>query len=198
MPKRLITTIIIVLLSSYVCSEDVLLPFHPRQEKGYEVKDEKVYFRAGNAGMTVEIANEASIEQYFRERGTPLGNPFPGLHPQLQTAMIFQVTIINRTNGSISFTPRYSTLRLGYDAFFPLDFTLMLPMLDDVKPQEKLVLLNSVFHSTETIPQDTARTKFLIFPAVSSKKKEMTLEFDYLYFEDREIRAKFYYERKKN
>jgi len=56
------------------------------------------------------------------------------------------------------------------------------------------IILGSLFAA---VVADGIITKFLVFPSLPKKFDELMLEFDYLFFGDREIRARFYFLRKK-
>jgi len=195
MSKQLIA-LFAILLSSVIWA-DTPGPLLPKPHDGYEIKDNKIYFRKGNGGMILEVADHDSIAKYYSDRGSSLGDPFPTLAPELEHATIFIMTLINKTKKSFTFTPNYAELASHPDAWFVLDFTALLPMLDDVDDHTKQILQNSIFHSPETIKPGDTVTKFLIFPDVPTKKENLELKFSYMFVEDRELNQSFYFTRKK-
>ena len=127
MPKNLILAILICFCGSLVyAAEAPQLELHPKAHEGYDIKDDRIYFRHGDAGLILEAATPAKIEQYFRDRGSNMGNPFVKFGGDLQNATIFQLTLLNRTNGSLTFTPRYVLVKIKTEAYFPLDYTVLL------------------------------------------------------------------------
>jgi len=193
-------TIVVLLLSQSLFSGDKtpLGPLLPKEHDGYEIKDDKIMFRQGNAGLVLEVADAEKIKKYYSDRGSDLGNPFPALSPELSNATIFLLTFINHTKGNIMFTPEYVTLHLKEQGFFPLSFLLLLPMLDDLDQHSKKVIEDSVYHSPETVKAGGVTSKFLIFPEMPKKIEKIMLDFTFLSFEDKELNLKFYFERKKN
>jgi hypothetical protein len=194
MPKNLITTVIVLLaigIEALTASTPLILT--PKEHEPYEIKEGKIYYRHGNAGLILEQADDSRIAAYFKERGAELGNPFGRPGAELRESTFFLLTLINRTNGNLTFTPRYVTLKIKTEANFPLDFTVLLGMLEDFDAHQKKIVTDSIFHSPETIRPGEIISKFLIFPPLPKKFKEIKLEFDYLYFEDKEIRLNFYF-----
>jgi hypothetical protein len=192
MSKTVIT--IFIVLCSALCFGDSPKTLTPKPHESYEIKDGKIFYRHGNAGLVLEAADSETIARYYSERGAPnLGNPFSSANIDLRDGTFFLISLVNRTNGNLTFTPRYVTLKIKTDASFPLDFTLLLGLLENYNAQLRKVLTNSIFHSPETIPAGTVMSKFLIFPPLKKKFKELKLEFDYLYFEDKEVRLNFYF-----
>lgn len=192
MPKKVSIIIIVLLVSwgAFVAASPTLVP---KQHESYEVKESKIYYRHGNAGLILEVANADSIAAYFKERGAELGNPFGIPGGELRDSTFFLVTLLNRTNGNLTFTPRYVTLKIKTEASFPLDFTVLLGMLEYYNVNHRKILANSIYHSPETVRPGKVIRKFLIFPPLPKKFREVKLEFDYLYFEDKEIRLNFFF-----
>ncbi len=198
MSKQLkLLAIFIVLFVSQIAGATAALELVPVAHEGYDIKDGTIYFRSGNVGLVLEAANDATIAKYYRDRGIDLGNPFSRLGGEMQGASIFMLTLINRTTGSLTFTPRYITLKIKTEAFFPMDFTILLGILDGQEKRIQDVLQKSVYHSPDSISPGQVATRFLIFPALPKKYEEIKLEFDYLYYGSQEIRTAFYFARKK-
>lgn len=196
-PVSLITILIILFLSQ---SGSAVTPFDlvPVPHEGYETKENTIYFRSGNVGIVLESATDATIAKYYRDRGIDLGNPFSRLGGEMQGASIFMLTLINRTTGSLTFTPRYITLKIKTEAYFPMDFTVLLGIVDGQEKRIQDVVEKSVYHSPDSLSPGQVVTKFLIFPALPKKFEEIKLEFDYLYYGSQEIRTTFYFARKKD
>jgi len=55
------------------------------------------------------------------------------------------------------------------------------------------LLEKSIFHSSEVVQPGKVITKFLIYPQLPKKVEELRLSFDYLYFENAEIKSDFYF-----
>jgi len=198
MSKQLkLLAIFIVLFVSQIAGAAAALELVPVTPDGYDIKDGTIYFRSGNVGLVLEAANDPTIAKYYRDRGIDLGNPFSRLGGEMQGASIFMLTLINRTTGSLTFTPRYITLKIKTEAFFPMDFTILLGILDGLEKRIQDVLQKSVYHSPDSISPGQVETRFLIFPALPKKFEEIKLEFDYLYYGSQEIRTAFYFARKK-
>ena len=198
---HLASLLVVLLLSQVLQAADKAPPgpLIPKAHDGYDIKDDKILFRQGNAGLILEVADVEKIRKYYSDRGSDMGNPFPDLSPELTNATIFLLTFINHTKGNIVFTPAYVTLHIKEQGFFPLSFLLMLPMLDDVDKHTKKVIQDSVYHSPETVKAGEVITKFLIFPEMPKKKFEsIMVNFTYLSVEDHDLDLKFYFERKKN
>lgn len=192
MQKRLILACAIFVCAPFAYSADVPLALHPKAHEGYEIKDDKIYFRHGNAGIILEVATPEKIERYYKERGSDIGNPFMKLGGDFQGATIFLVTLLNRTNGSLTFTPRYVLAKIKTEAYFPLDYTVLLEFLEEQRPLNK-ILSKSIFHSPELVQPGNIVSKFLIFPLLPKKFDQLRLEFDYLYFENFEVKSVFYF-----
>lgn len=192
MPKK-VSIILIVLLVAYGAFVAASPKLVPKQHESYEVKEGKIYYRQGSAGLILEAANSDAIAAYFKDRGAELGNPFAVPGGELRDSTFFLVTMLNRTNGNLTFTPRYVTLKIKTEASFPLDFTVLLGMLENFNAHHRKILADSIYHSPETVRPGKVISKFLIFPPLPKKFRELKLEFDYLYFEDKEIRLNFFF-----
>jgi hypothetical protein len=188
MPKRIILFLFVALPIAVQALE-----LRPKPHDGYEVKDGKIYFRRGNAGLILEAANYEKIEKYYRDRGLQTGNPFVSLGEDMQSATVFLVTLLNRTNGSLTFTPRYVIARIKTDAYFPLDYLVLLETFEGQEPNVKKMLQQSIYHSPELINPGKVVSKFLIFPDLPKKFDDLKLQFDYLYFENTEIKSEFFF-----
>lgn len=193
MPKNLIAIVIVLLSISILSFAEATPTLVPKQNESYEVKEGKIYYRHGNAGMILEAASADAIAAYYKERGAELGNPFGIPGGELRDSTFFLVSLLNRTNGNLTFTPRYVTLKIKTEASFPLDFTVLLGMLENYNVDHRKILTNSIYHSPETVRPGKVISKFLIFPPLPKKFREVKLEFDYLYFEDKEIQVNFYF-----
>jgi len=189
--------IVIVLYLSHAGSAVTPLELVPVPHEGYEIKGSTIYYRSENVGLVLESANDATIAKYYLDRGIDLGNPFSRLGGDMQGASIFMLTLINRTTGSLTFTPRYITLKIKTEAYFPMDFTVLLGIVDGQEKRIQDVLQKSVYHSPDSLSSGQVVTKFLIFPALPKKFEQIKLEFDYLYYGSQEIRTAFYFARKK-
>jgi len=60
-------------------------------------------------------------------------------------------------------------------------------------PVLRNVLNKSIFHSPETVSKNEVVSKFLIFPSIPSKTREIRVDFDSLFFEDRDAKTSFYF-----
>lgn len=198
MPKRLIA-IIVILLSSYVAyaakksDKDAEYVITPQPRDDYEVKDNVIYYRRGEAGMMFELADGNTVSRYYAERGaSQLGNPF-AQNTDLQKCTIFLVTLINHTNGALTFTPGYVVMKVGDEASFPLDFAMLYSAMEPYPTGVRKILEKSIYHSPEAVRPGEVISKFLFYPALPRKNIDFRLEIDYMYFEDHEIRTKLYY-----
>jgi hypothetical protein len=196
MPKQIISVLLLVLVFSGVLSAQIVNVFNPEPHEGYDIKDGKIYFRRGDAGLILENASGETIAKFYADRGMNIGDPFSSLGGDMQTATIFQLTILNRSNGNVTFTPSYVTLKIKDEAFFPMDFTVLLDFIENQEKPMHDIIEKSVFHSPETIPAGKIVTKFLIFPALPKKFENLRLVFDYIFVEKNEIRMTFYFKRK--
>ena len=194
---RSILIILLILFCGDFSFGTGLLELQPKLKEGYEVKDNKIYFRRGDIGLILESVNEQGIAKYYSDRGIELGNPFVFTTANSQNSVIFLLTLLNRTHGTLTFTPAYVSAKVKDEAYFPMDFTVLLAMIDGLNRGTQKVLQKSVFHSPESVTENEVITKFLIFPAVAKKVEELKLEFDYLYFGNNEIKTQFYFEQKK-
>jgi hypothetical protein len=188
MPKRLIC-VLLLCIGTFAHANAALL--RPKPNDGYEIKEGKIYFRRGNAGLIVQAATPELIEKYYMERGAPAGNPLLNISRGMQNPVFFLVTLINRTNGSLTFTPRYVIAKIKTDAYFPLDYLTMMDVLEDQPPAMKSLLEKSIYHSPELLQPGKIVTKFLIFPELPKEFDDIRLSFDYLYFESTEIKSDF-------
>ena len=191
--KVLLLPIFIVSLAPFIFGADTQLPLHPKPHDGYEIKDDKIYFRHGEAGLIIELATPEKIEKYYKERGSEIGNPFLKLGSDFQDATIFLVTLLNRTNGNLTFTPRYVLAKIKSEAYFPLDYMVLLDILDVQQRPMRKILEKSIFHSPELLQPGNVVSKFLIFPQMPKKFDDLRLEFDYLYFENFEVKSTFFF-----
>lgn len=174
-------------------AEDVY-EIHPKPEKGYEVKDDKIFYRAGNAGLILELMNTDSIAHFYKDHGAQIGDPLTGLDSETAGATIFLLTLINRTHGTLTFTPNYAILKIKDEATFAMDFTVLLPMLDNLDQSTRKIVEDSVFHSPEVIQPGQVLTKFLLFPQLPKKFDEFKLGFDYIFFGDnKNSKCDFYF-----
>lgn len=197
MPKRLIA-ILIILLSSYVVSardkdENAVYEITAQPHEGYEVKNNIIYYRRGEAGMIFELAGPETVTRYYKDRGAPqIGNPFLR-SPDLAGATVFLVTLVNHTQGVQTFTPGYVVLKVGDATSFPLDFSMLYSAMETYPPDLHKILDKSIFHSPEAVKPGDVISKFLFYPPLPRKNADFRLEIDYLYFEDKEVRTTFYY-----
>jgi hypothetical protein len=187
----------IALISLSVDAAASIQELQPKPHESYEVKEEKIYFRVGNAGLILETGGEESVIRYYSERGASIGNPFGSLGDGSQDYTVFVLTLLNRGKGAVTFTPRYVTLKIGNENFFPMDFPVLLGLLEGLDSKKGDILQKSIFHSSETVRPNQIVTKLLVFPGLPKKFKELVLEFDYLFFGEKEIRPKFYFLQKK-
>jgi len=194
--SKLVTFALILICSQFVFA-DVANFLEPEQHEGYDLRDGKMYFRRGEAGLILENVGPQEIAKYYSDRGVNLGNPFSGLGGDTQPAAIFLLTILNRTNGNVTFTSRYVTLKIKTEAFFSMDFTDLLDFTEGQNKPIPEILENSVFHSSEIIRPGKIVSKFLIFPALPKKFDRLKLIFDYVFFEKNEVSMSFYFNRKK-
>jgi hypothetical protein len=199
--QKTITLLFIILWISYATfagkEESVDLVIVPKPHEGYEVKDGKVFYRYGKAGLILEPANEETIARYFTERGSSVKNPFLDAGEELSNSTFFLLSLINHSNGSLTFTPGYVALKIKTEASFPIDFTVLLSTSQNTDAYHRKLLENSIFHSPETIQPGDSSTKFLIFPPLPKKEAELKMEFDYLFFETKEMKMAFYFSRLK-
>jgi hypothetical protein len=165
--------------------------------EGYEIKDGQIYYRSGKAGLILEPATVDVIEKYFTDRGSSVTNPFIGTDPELENGTYFLLSLINRSKGSLTFTPRYVALKIKTEASFPIDFTVLLGILQNMDPYNKKLIENSIYHSPEIIQPDQTFTKFLVFPPLPQKDAKLKLEFDYMFFESKEMKNYFYFTQQK-
>lgn len=190
MPKRLIV-LFIVLLSSYAFAkkdDNAVYEITAVPHEGYEVKDNAIYYRLGNGGMIFELADNNILTKYYADRGASrLGNPFLQ-SPDLANATVFLVTLINRSNGSLTFTPGYVVMKVGDASAFPLDFSMLLSSMEVYPPAVHKILEQSIFYSPETVRPGKVVSKFLLYPPLPRKNIDFRLDIDYLYFEDKEVR----------
>jgi|GEM_PF-4968033 len=193
MQKRLILAVMILFCGSLAYTSDASrFGLHPKEHEGYDVKDDKIYFRHGSAGLILEVATPEKIAQYYRDRGSSIGNPFEKLGGEVQNATIFLLTLLNRTNGNLTFTPRYVLVKIKTEAYFPLDYMVLLDILESQRPIGK-ILEKSIYHSPELLQSGKVVSKFLVFPELPKKFDQLRVEFDYLYFEDFEVKSTFYF-----
>lgn len=188
MPKRLIFALMISLWAFQAADPAGL---RPKPHDGYEVKDDKIYFRRGNAGIIVEVASTQTVEKYFQDRGAPVVNPFTRIVSGMQNPAFFLVTLLNRTNGSVTFTPRYVIARIKTEAYFPLDYLSMMEVVEQEDLTGRKLLEKSIYHSPELLHPGAVVSKFLIFPELPKKFDDLRLSFDYLYFENSEVKSDF-------
>lgn len=164
--------------------------------EGYEVKDEQIYFRSGSAGIILNPVRGQQAANYYAERGAAwIGNPFQ--RAEFASPTIFLVTIFNRTNGNATFTPGMVTIRIKTEASFPVEYSTLLGALEAFNTNERKILEKSIFHSPEIIRKGDVVSKFLLFPPLPEKALEFKLDFDFLYFEQKEVRARFYFKQER-
>ncbi|HSE40540.1 MAG TPA: hypothetical protein VLH08_07205 [Acidobacteriota bacterium] len=191
MPKKLSTIVVVLLLSYEVLATDSYL-IRPAVHEGYEVKQDLIQFRNGNAGITIKCAQAIDVSGYYSTRGAPfIGNPFQ--REEFGNPTVFLLTIFNRTNGNATFTPGLVAIKIKDDASFPLDYVTLMQAIEGLPSRDKRILEESIYHSPETIRSGEVVSKFLLFPPLPDKHLEFRLEFDYLYFESKEVRTKFYF-----
>lgn len=172
---------------------EVLTNFHPVAHEGYDVKEGKIYLRYGTTGMILETANDESIARYYLDRGIQLGNPFHAMGEGQEGPSIFLITFLNRGKGTISFTPSYVIMKVKDESFFPMDFGELWSFISNLEPPVQKVMQKSIYHSPENVRPGEIVTKLLVFPAIPQKMTEFTLEFDFLYLENHELRPVFYF-----
>jgi hypothetical protein len=183
----------VILLLSYCTASADSFWIHPVQHEGYEViSQEEIHFRSGNAGIIMKAVRGDEAAKYFADRGAGwVGNPF--LQEEFENPTIFLVTVLNRTNGNATFTPGMVTIRIGTEASFPLEYTTLIGILEVFPKNEQKILERSIFHSPEIIKHGEVMTKFLLFPPLPQKALDFKLDFDFLYFEQKEIKTRFYF-----
>lgn len=187
---------IILCLSYAVCSgsdETTELEIVPKPHEGYDVKDGKIYYRVGKAGVMIEPANDAVISRYFTERGSSIANPFLEAEDELKDSTYFLVSLINQSKSTLTFTPSYVALKIKTDASFPIDYTLLLGITQGLDSYSTKLLERSIFHSPETIQPGDSVAKFLIYPPLPKKEAELKMEFDYSFFASKELKMFFYF-----
>jgi hypothetical protein len=136
------------------------------------------------------------VSRYYAERGAKgLGNPFS--QGELAESTIFLVTILNRSNGTATFTPGLVTLRIKTEASFPLDIAELMALMETTPEADQKILQDSIYHSPEIVRAGQVVSKFLMFPPLPNKRIEFKLEFDYIYFETKEVRAAFSFAKEK-
>lgn len=195
MPKSLIA-IVVVLLSSYYSIYADSFWIHPAVHEGYEVKEDRIYFRSGESGLIVDCVRGQEAANYYAERGASwMGNPFR--RTEFAKPTIFLVTIFNRTNGNATFTPGMVAIRVRTEASFPMEYSSLMAALESFPTRERKILEQSIFHSPEIIRSGDVVSKFLLFPPLPEKALEFKLDFDYLYFEQKEVRARFYFQQER-
>ncbi len=183
MSKNIITTIVILLLSYDIYAIDTYI-VRPAVHKGYEIKEDQVYFRAGNAGIMVKCVRGNDVPDYFKSRGADwIGDPFS--REEFANPTVFIVTIFNRTNGNATFTPGLVTIKVKDEASFPVDYVSLVQATEGLSFREKKVIEDSIFHSPEIIKAGQVMSKFLLFPPLPDKHMEFRLELDYLYLESK-------------
>jgi hypothetical protein len=192
MQKILIVTTLCMLCFS-IASAGPVSQLHPKPHDGYDVKGDKIYFRHGNAGLILEVATPDKIAEYYRERGSEVGNPFVKLGGELQNSTIFLLTLLNRTKSNLTFTPRYVLAKIKSDAYFALDYTVLLDIIDSPDGSLGKILEKSVYHSPELLQPGKIVTKFLVFPELPKKFDDLKMEFDYMYFGNFEMKSTFYF-----
>jgi len=194
MPQVLIAFLVFLLGASMVSAQSpASVQLHPKPHEGYEIKGDKLYFRHGQAGLIMELATPEKIAQYYHERGSEVGNPFAKLGGELGNATIFLLTLVNRTNSNLTFTPRYVLAKIKSDAYFALDYTVLLDIIDSPDKSLGKLLEKSIYHSPELLDPGKIVTKFLVFPELPKKFDELKVEFDYMYFGNFEIKTNFYF-----
>ncbi|HSP06850.1 MAG TPA: hypothetical protein VLR94_06705 [Acidobacteriota bacterium] len=195
MPKRLIA-LLIVLLSSYAFAkkdDNAVYEITAEPHEGYEVKDNVIYYRQGSAGVIFELAQDATIRKYYADRGAAwLANPFLQ-SPDLATATVFLVSLVNRTNSVLSFTPGYVVMKMGDMTSFPMDFSLLLTAMQDYRSDVHKILDRSIYSSPVDVHPGEVVSKFLFYPHLPSKNASFRIEVDNLYFQNKEARVTFYY-----
>jgi len=166
-------------------------PWIPKAAKGYEVKEGRIFFRSGQAGLMLESVDGEAIARYYSDRGARVGNPLLRLGPEVEQGVIFLLTIFNRSEGNVTFTPNYALLRVKDDTAFAMDFTVLVGLMDSVDPALRKILDKSIFHSPEILSKGEVVSKFLIFPSIPPKVKELRLDMDSLFFEGKDVRKTF-------
>ena len=184
---------LLLLFFAFTLVEANPMVLHPKPHEGYEVKEGKIYFRRGNAGIILEVASPETIEKYYSDRGAKIENPFSQFSADMHNGAIFLVTLLNRTNGSLTFTPRYVIGKIKSEAYFPLDSLTLMEIFEDVDSGKRKILENSIFHAPELLHPGMVVSKFLVFPVLPKKFDDIKLQFDYLYFENAEIKSEFFF-----
>ncbi|HET6267796.1 MAG TPA: hypothetical protein VFG11_08765, partial [Acidobacteriota bacterium] len=156
-----------------------------------------ILYREGNAGLILQLSTPQLISEYYSKRGIDLGNPFPALAPELKTATIFLLDLINHTHSALTFTPSYVALKVKDETLYPVDLTTLLPMLDDADTNQHKVIEKTVFHSPVIVYPDQVESRFLIFSKMPSRFDHFKMEFDYMFFKSKEMKCKFYFTRNK-
>lgn len=186
-----------LLLPCTAFATDYYYETHPKPHEGYEVKDDKIYYRSGNAGLVLELADANKIAAFYTERHAAVQNPFALMDEEVQHGTIFLLTLINRTHSDLTFTPGYVVLRIKDQGFFAMDFTVLIPYLDPLDSGERRMMEDTVFHSPEIIKPGKAIQKFIIFPGLPGKYGDYKVSFDYLFFGNKEAKIDFFFERQK-
>jgi len=191
---RLFSSILFILIiaNCFAAADEVPL-FHPVSGEGYQIKDGKIFLRSSNAGLILELATERSIANYYLDRGIQLGNPFRDMGGGQLSPEIFIITFLNRGKGTISFTPSYVVMKSKNETFFPMNFGELWDFISNLDPPIQRVMQKSIYHSPENVRPGDIITKLLIFPAIPHKMNDFTLEFDFLYLENHEMRPVFYF-----
>jgi hypothetical protein len=202
MSKTISTLFIVLLLSYVIClasDKDKNIEYEniPKPHEGYEVKDGKIYYRQGKAGAIIEPADDQVIVRYFQERGSSDANPFVGSDEEFSNSTFFLISLVNHSKGALTFTPGYVTLKIKTDASFPIDFTVLMGIMQGMDAYPAKLLEKSIFHSPEMIQSGDSVSKFLVFPPLPHNDSELKMEFDYLFFESTELKQFFYFTRQK-
>jgi hypothetical protein len=132
-----------------------------------------------------------------RLRTDRYSSPFLDTDPELAEGTYFLLSLINHSKGSLTFTPRYVALKIKTEASFPIDFTVLLGILQDLDPYNRKLIESSVYHSPEIIQPEQTFTKFLVFPPLPKKDAQLKMEFDYMFFESKEMKNFFYFTQQK-
>lgn len=196
MSKNLILCFLLFVLSS-PCMAELDADWQPKPHDSYEVQDGKILFRKGNAGLIVEVATTDAIAKYYADRGATVPDPLSIVYRGMNRTVVFLMTLINRTNGNLTFTPRYAIVRIKSEAYFSLDYSILMDWMEGMDQGRRFILEESIFHMPEIVSSGNVVSKFLIFPSLDQKHKELRLEMDYLFFEKQETPVRFYFVRKK-
>lgn len=184
-----------LLLAGIVTATDYTYEIHPKPHKEYEIKDDKIFYRVGDSGLILQLVDPNQVAEFYEERGAHIGDPLQGLGDEAEGATIFLLTLINRTHGSLTFTPGYVLMKVGDNSSFAMDFTVLLPLLDNLDDKTRKIVQDSVFHSPEVIRPGTVVSKFLIYPGLPKKFDEFKISFDYVFFGgNKESKCDFYYQ----